>query len=494
MRLNRKVGERFSLGSRGVFLANMGWEWDESMDGSTEHNEIAGVDQDPSSITENATEVISVELERILNSRPFRSSGRSRQFLSYVVRNSLDGHFENLKERTIGTQVFERDPDYATGDDPVVRVNAGEVRRRLEQYYYTAPTDTPVRIEIPLGSYIPEFRWTAKGVPRQIPPAAGTKVLVESVPKDEKSAESEESAVPTPEPAVSWTPSISDQRYWLLAGLIAVSICCTVLWVQNRALHRSFYAWQYKPAVATFWSEILDSRPNTDVVVADSSYSLVQIIGKKSFSFQDYLSRNYMNQFQPPAVSPDMKAALNLIAVKHLGNLSDFRLTQRIMALDPLGKNLHLYYARDYMPALVKQDNVILIGSSIANPWGELFEPRMNFVAKSNGETPTFIVNRSPASGEPAVYSPTDSVGYCTVAYLPNPDHNGSVLLLEGTGSEATEAAGDFLLSEEELSNFQKLLHSAKYPYFEVLLKTSQVRGTPLSTTLVTYRTYPNLR
>jgi len=83
-------------------------------------------------------------------------------------------------------------------------------------------------------------------------------------------------------------------------------------------------------------------------------------------------------------------------------------------------------------------------------------------------------------------------VGYCTVAYLANPDHNGSVLLLEGTGSEATEAAGDFLLSEDQLGNFLKTLHSAKFPYFEVLLKTSQVRGTPLSTSLVTYRIYPN--
>ncbi|MGA1983937.1 MAG: hypothetical protein ABSG84_15905 [Acidobacteriaceae bacterium] len=468
------------------------------MDGSAERDEIGGDYEDSLSSDKDATEVILLELERILNSRPFRSSGRSKQFLSYVVRNSLDGHLENLKERTIGTEVFERDPNYATGDDPVVRVNAGEVRRRLEQYYYGAPIDTPVRIGIPLGSYIPEFHWTSRTAPEQsagaaVAPAPGAEGHGESsLIVHEKPAEPEEIAVPLAEPraARSRATSISHQRYWMLAGMIVLAIGCTALWLQNRAMQRSFYPWRYEPSVSALWSEVLDARPDTDVVIADSSFSLVQLITKKSFTFQDYLSRSYINQLQTPGMSAEMSTALNLIAVKHLGNSSDFRLAARILALDPRGKNIHLYYAREYMPALLKQDNVILIGSSIANPWAELFESRMNFTVKSNGDTPTYIVNRSPASGEQSIYSPTDSVGYCTVAYLANPDHNGSVLLLEGTGSEATEAAGDFLLSEDQLSNFEKMLHTAKLPYFEVLLKTSQVRGTPLSTSLVAYRVY----
>ena len=64
------------------------------------------------------------ELEAILASPPFRSSSRSKQFLSYVVQHRLDGHDELLKERSIGADLFHRPPDYATGDDPVVRVQA----------------------------------------------------------------------------------------------------------------------------------------------------------------------------------------------------------------------------------------------------------------------------------------------------------------------------------------------------------------------------------
>ena len=119
-------------------------------------------------------EAVLQELERILASRYFRSAGRSRQFLQYVVQQKLGGHLELLKERTIGTEVFQRSPDYATGDDPVVRVQAGEVRRRLEQYYQEAPGNSPVSIKLPVGSYSPTFHWASeKTSPApELPPVA----------------------------------------------------------------------------------------------------------------------------------------------------------------------------------------------------------------------------------------------------------------------------------------------------------------------------------
>jgi hypothetical protein len=97
------------------------------------------------------------ELDRILASPFFRSASRSRQFLEYVVRKQLDGHSDLLKERTIGTEVFQRPVGYATGEDPVVRVQAGEVRRRLEQYYQSIPHEAGLRIELTVGSYAPAF-------------------------------------------------------------------------------------------------------------------------------------------------------------------------------------------------------------------------------------------------------------------------------------------------------------------------------------------------
>ena len=107
------------------------------------------------------------ELERILASRYFKSSDRSKQFLRFVVFNKLDGQTERLKERTIGTAVFHRPPGYATGEDPVVRVQAGEVRRRLEQYYQELPHPLILRIELPVGSYSPVFHRGSLAEPRK---------------------------------------------------------------------------------------------------------------------------------------------------------------------------------------------------------------------------------------------------------------------------------------------------------------------------------------
>jgi hypothetical protein len=113
------------------------------------------------------------ELDNILASPPFRNSSRSKQFLSYVVQHRLDGHDELLKERSIGADLFHRPVDYATGDDPVVRVQAGEVRRRLEQFYHEFSKGSDLRIELPLGTYVPEFH----PAPVELPLEASTQAF-----------------------------------------------------------------------------------------------------------------------------------------------------------------------------------------------------------------------------------------------------------------------------------------------------------------------------
>jgi len=99
---------------------------------------------------------VRLELERVLQSPPFRSSKRSQQFLRYVVEQALGGHLENLKERVIGMEVFERKSSYDTSEDATVRVAANEVRKRLAQCYLEGPA-AGVRIQLPAGSYVPEF-------------------------------------------------------------------------------------------------------------------------------------------------------------------------------------------------------------------------------------------------------------------------------------------------------------------------------------------------
>lgn len=94
------------------------------------------------------------ELARILDSASFRSSKRSCEFLSFVVENTLDGKTDRLKERSIGVELFGRDSDYDTHEDPIVRVKANEVRKRLALYYRDEGAGAPFRIELPPGGYV----------------------------------------------------------------------------------------------------------------------------------------------------------------------------------------------------------------------------------------------------------------------------------------------------------------------------------------------------
>lgn len=101
------------------------------------------------------------QLERIQSSAVFGTSKRYPAFLRFVVETTLEGNSECLKERTIGVEVFGRATDYDTNSDHVVRSTAGEVRRRLAQFYADPAHASELRVELPLGSYVPLFRWPA---------------------------------------------------------------------------------------------------------------------------------------------------------------------------------------------------------------------------------------------------------------------------------------------------------------------------------------------
>jgi hypothetical protein len=101
---------------------------------------------------------ILAQLDRILESAPFRTSKRCSDLLRHVVHAACEGHLEFLKERTLGVAVFDRDPEYDTNQDPVVRNTAGQVRKRLAQYYCELGRDQELRIDLPPGAYVPQIR------------------------------------------------------------------------------------------------------------------------------------------------------------------------------------------------------------------------------------------------------------------------------------------------------------------------------------------------
>ncbi len=108
--------------------------------------------------TEAERESILQQLERLVASPVFRNSKRYCSLLKYLVEQTLEGRAENLKERTLGVEVFGRQPDYDTNVDHSVRSAVGEIRKRLAQYYLEPGHESEVRIEVQSGSYVPRFR------------------------------------------------------------------------------------------------------------------------------------------------------------------------------------------------------------------------------------------------------------------------------------------------------------------------------------------------
>ncbi len=102
---------------------------------------------------------VRAQLERVLNSPDFDTSVRSREFLRFLVQETLAGRESSISQYAIGTVVFGRGADFDPATDPIVRMQAGRVRRSLERYYLTSGAEDAVIIDIPKGAYVPVFRY-----------------------------------------------------------------------------------------------------------------------------------------------------------------------------------------------------------------------------------------------------------------------------------------------------------------------------------------------
>jgi adenylate cyclase len=117
-----------------------------------------------------SNEAIREQLDRILGHTEFHATEKNRDFLRYVVEETLAGRSERIKGFSIAIEVFGRDSDFDASHDPVVRIQAGRLRRAIERYYLVAGMQDPIRIEIPKGHYIPVF---TRGSSPKPPPSRG---------------------------------------------------------------------------------------------------------------------------------------------------------------------------------------------------------------------------------------------------------------------------------------------------------------------------------
>lgn len=113
---------------------------------------------------DSASKDVLEHLDALCRSHFFATSRRSQEFLRYIVHETLQGRASQIKERNIACEVFGRDGNFEPGEQSVVRVKASDVRKRLAEYYTSVP-ESNIRIELPVGTYIPHIKIVAKTSP-----------------------------------------------------------------------------------------------------------------------------------------------------------------------------------------------------------------------------------------------------------------------------------------------------------------------------------------
>lgn len=152
-------------------------------------------------------EMVLAELERVLSSNAFINTNRLGAFLGHVVRQTLDGNAENLKEYQLGLDVFGRQESYDTRTDPVVRVGARQLRFKLEEYYREFGQSDPVIISLPKGRYVPRFEL------REISPVVSPELPLP----------------PSPPQVEIAPPNRTRQIFLMIAGIVFVAVVVFLL-------------------------------------------------------------------------------------------------------------------------------------------------------------------------------------------------------------------------------------------------------------------------
>jgi hypothetical protein len=389
-------------------------------------------------------EAVLRELESILSSPFFRTSNRSKQFLTYVVQHTLEGNHEPLKERTIGAKLFQRPAGYATGDDPVVRVQAGEVRRRLEQYHHAALNHSPVRIELPVGSYAPEFRWVPTA-PHQEEPARAEPTQVEP-PQEE--------TTPAAMPSVAEAKQLAKSRSLMARAVPILSLgLALILVLLVPILHRSS---AQKSAVNQFWSPVLATSEPVLICLAKPtvylpSAELLQRYSKSAGAFKTELQR----LTQPSPLQPQDKLVWrDMVEYADYGVAAgDVYAAVRLSALlGRMGKESQVRIGSHYSFADLRNSPAIVVGA-FNNRWTMQMTSNLHFAfVEENGEP--MIREQGPAGRAwRAKFGPHGEVieDFGIVTRLLNSKTGQFVVSTAGTLATGTQAAGEFVSSSEYL-------------------------------------------
>ncbi|MGJ5816700.1 hypothetical protein [Paludibaculum fermentans] len=381
-------------------------------------------------------------LEQLLSSPAFRNSKQSQRFLRYVVDHSMHGKDDQLKERNIGIEVFERAPDYDTGEDPIVRVRATEIRKRLAQYYQEGTDSGAVRIDLRSGSYRAEFHFAA-------PPA-------EILP-------------------------VKASRFRTMALGFAVLLCLIVggIWA-TRMLRPT-------GVLEQFWAPVMTT---TKPVLIYCGQPVVYFLSKDVHEAYKATNPDHQRGSSPVLLGPEaVLHGRDIIPVTEqfvgIGNAHAAVLLSTMFA--GRGKTVELRYANDLSFSDLRSSPAVLIGA-FSNLWTLEMTGKLRFIFEQDQGQRRILDTTNKQSWSLKNLAPDGKTpeDYAIVSRLFDSATGQTLVSAAGITQYGTRAAGEFLTDSGRMN--QALEKSpADWPKknIQVLLHTTIYKGTPARPTVV---------
>ena len=357
-------------------------------------------------LPEEETGAVREQLARVLASPPFRNSKRYPEFLRYTVEHALTGETENIKERTLGIEVFGRDPDYDTSSDPVVRMTAAEVRKRLDQYYQERGRENEIHIDFSRGSYVPEF----------------------SFPRDV--------AIPSAAPAPVILPLKAEakHRYWVAWLAAACAVLSAGLW--GAAASR-------RTVLDQFWSPVMNSQAPVLLCIPDVT------------------SRAAANPDDPSAGPSGDSTQLPIGAQRDRVFFVDTFVAAKVAgALGKRDRNFRLFHTEDATLDDLKQGPAVLIGGT-NNPWITRVSAGLRYRLADDGPIRYISDRQNPSSRQWAIngngWNPPSKVDFAVISRVFNTTTAQPIVIVAGARSMGTEVAGECLTDPQCFEDAAKL-------------------------------------
>jgi hypothetical protein len=285
------------------------------------------------------------------------------------------------------------------------------------------------------------------------------------------------------------------RRRWFIGATAIIAYSMALIWItwlfasrENTPQSRIS-----EPAHA-LWAALFNGQVNTYIVPADAGFNLLEDLSQRPLQLADYIKGNYL---ELPLAGVDAHSADDLRS-QHFTSFVDFQTVAALAHLpeyDP--ERTLLRFPRDLRLDDLKNASAILIGSVGSNPWASITDGSTNFrIVYREGMQGATIVNMKPQQGEAVSYvshwnDPAHDT-YALIAFMPNLDSNGRLLLLQGLDVAGTQAASEALFHPAAIA---PILKQATRPdgslrFFEILLRSTSIDSNSTGTQVVASRIY----